>query len=87
MHFIMYALSNHAGVLQNVMPIDLLVQSVVLFDGVVFSYPPFRTSSRLSDLHTHVKVCTMLRRLLPLQQTVVLSIRKLLENQYCISIL
>ena len=37
MHFVMYAFSNHAVVLHNVTPIDLLVQSAVLFDGVVAS--------------------------------------------------
>ncbi len=35
MHFVMYAFSNHVGVLQNVTPIDLLAQSAVLSDGVV----------------------------------------------------
>ncbi len=35
MHFVMYAFSNHVGVLHNVTPIDLLAQSVVLSDGVV----------------------------------------------------
>ncbi len=35
MHFVMYAFSNHAGVLHNVTPIDLLAQSAVLSDGVV----------------------------------------------------
>ncbi len=33
--FVMYAFSNHVGVLHNVTPIDLLVQSAVLSDGVV----------------------------------------------------
>ena len=31
MHFVMYAFSNHAGVLHSVTPIDLLAQSAVLF--------------------------------------------------------
>ena len=31
MHFAMYAFSNHVQVLHNVTPIDLLVQSAVLF--------------------------------------------------------
>ena len=35
MHFVMHAFSNHAVVLQNVTPIDLLAQSAVLSDGVV----------------------------------------------------
>ncbi len=35
MHFVMYAFSNHVGVLNTVTPIDLLAQSVVLSDGVV----------------------------------------------------
>ena len=39
MHFVMYAFSNHVGVLHNVTPIDLLVQSAVLSDGVVFCVP------------------------------------------------
>ena len=34
----MYAFSNHAVVLHNVTPIDLLAQSAVLSDGVVVSY-------------------------------------------------
>ena len=37
-HFVMHALSNHVKVLDNVTPIDLLVQSVVLSDRVVVSY-------------------------------------------------
>ena len=37
MHFVMHAFSNHVKVLRNVMPIDLLVQSAVLSDGVVVS--------------------------------------------------
>ncbi len=39
MHFVIYAFSNHAEVLHSVTPIDLLVQSVVLSDGVVFCVP------------------------------------------------
>ena len=39
MHFVMYAFSNHVEVLHNVTPIDLLVQSAVLSDGVVFCTP------------------------------------------------
>ena len=35
MHFVMYAFSNHVGVLNNVTPIDLPVQSAALSDGVV----------------------------------------------------
>ena len=35
MHFVMYAFSNHVGVLHNVTLIDLLDQSAVLSDGVV----------------------------------------------------
>ena len=35
MYFVMYAFSNHVEVLHNVTPIDLLVQSAVLSDGVV----------------------------------------------------
>ena len=31
MHFAMYAFSNHVQILHNVTPIDLLVQSAVLF--------------------------------------------------------
>ena len=38
MHFVMYAFSNHAVVLHNVTPLDLLAQVAVLSDGVVFSY-------------------------------------------------
>ena len=38
MHFVMSAFSNHAVVLHNVTPVDLLVQSAVLSDGVVASY-------------------------------------------------
>ena len=34
----MHAFSNHAVVLYNVTPIDLLAQSAVLSDGVVVSY-------------------------------------------------
>ena len=36
MHFVMHAFSNHVKVLHNVTPIDLLVQSAILSDGVVF---------------------------------------------------
>ena len=36
MHFVMSAFSNHVDVLDNVTPIDLPAQSVVLSDGVVF---------------------------------------------------
>ena len=35
MHFVIYAFNNHVGVLHNVTPIDLLIQSAVLSDGVV----------------------------------------------------
>ena len=35
MHFVIYAFSNHVGVLNTVTPIDLLVQSAVLSDRVV----------------------------------------------------
>ncbi len=35
MHFVMHAFNNHVRVLHNVTPIDLLVQSAVLSDGVV----------------------------------------------------
>ena len=35
MHFVMHAFNNHVGVLHNVTPIDLLVQSAGLSDGVV----------------------------------------------------
>ena len=35
MHFVMYAFSNHAMVLHNVTPIDLLAQSAIPSDGVV----------------------------------------------------
>ncbi len=35
MHFVIHALSNHIGVLHNVTPIDLPVQSAVLSDGMV----------------------------------------------------
>ncbi len=35
MDFVMYAFSNHVMVLNDVTPIDLLVQSAVLSDGVV----------------------------------------------------
>ena len=35
MDFVMYASSNHAVVLHNVTPIDLLAQSAILSDGVV----------------------------------------------------
>ena len=38
MHFVMHAFSNHVKVLHNVTPIDLLVQSAVLSDGVVVPY-------------------------------------------------
>ena len=38
MHFVMSAFGNHAVVLHNVTPVDLLVQSAVLSDGVVASY-------------------------------------------------
>ena len=38
MHFVMYAFSNHVGVLHNVTLIDLLDQSAVLSDGVVAEY-------------------------------------------------
>ncbi len=38
MHFVMHAFSN-VEVLHNVTPIDLLVQSAVLSDGVVFCVP------------------------------------------------
>ena len=34
-HFVMFAFSNHVEVLHSVTPIDLLVQSAVLSDGVV----------------------------------------------------
>ena len=34
-HFVMHAFSSHVKILHNVTPIDLLAQSVVLFDGVV----------------------------------------------------
>ena len=36
MHFVMYSFSNHIEVLHNVTPIDLLDQSAVLSDRVVF---------------------------------------------------
>ena len=35
MHFVMYVFSNHAMVLHNVTPIDLLAQSAIPSDGVV----------------------------------------------------
>ena len=35
-HFVMRAFNNHVKVLDNVTPIDLLVQSAVLSDGVVY---------------------------------------------------
>ena len=35
MHFVMHMFSNHVKVLRDVTPIDLLVQSAVLSDGVV----------------------------------------------------
>ena len=38
MHFVMHAFNNHVEVLHNVTPIDLLVQSAVLSDGVVVPY-------------------------------------------------
>ncbi len=38
MHFVMYAFSNHVGVLHNVTLIDLLDQLAVLSDGVVAKY-------------------------------------------------
>ena len=38
MHFVMSAFSNHAGVLHNVTPIDLLAQLAILSDGVVASF-------------------------------------------------
>ena len=37
MHFAMYAFSNHVQVLHNVTPIDLLVQSAVLFSRTGWS--------------------------------------------------
>ena len=42
-HFVMYAFDNHVKVLDNVSPIDLLVQSAVLSDGVVFCVPTIFT--------------------------------------------
>ncbi len=39
MHFVMHAFNNHVKVLHEVTPIDLLVQSAVLSDGVVFCVP------------------------------------------------
>ncbi len=57
MHFVMYASSNHVKVLQDVTPIDLLVQSAVLSDGVVFLRTYYLGQAlALSDLHTHVRV-------------------------------
>ncbi len=38
MHFVMHAFNNHVKVLHDVTPIDLLVQSAVLSDGVVVPY-------------------------------------------------
>ncbi len=35
MHFVIHVFNNHIKVLHNVTPIDLLVQSAVLSDGVV----------------------------------------------------
>ena len=43
MPFVMHAFNNHVEVLQNVTPIDLLAQSVVLSDGVVFCVPTIFT--------------------------------------------
>ena len=34
-HFVMHGFNNHVGVLHNVTPVDLLVQTAVLSDGVV----------------------------------------------------
>ena len=39
MHFVIYAFSSHVEVLHSVTPIDLLAQSAVLSDGVVFCVP------------------------------------------------
>ena len=36
MHFVMHAFNNHVMLLHNVTPIDLLVQSAILSDRVVF---------------------------------------------------
>ena len=45
MHFVMHAFNNHVGILHNVTPIDLLDQSAVLSDGVVFCGPTKLTKS------------------------------------------
>ncbi len=39
MHSVMHAFSNYVEVLHGVTPIDLLVQSAVLSDEVVFCVP------------------------------------------------
>ncbi len=39
MYFVIHAFSNHAEVLHSVTPIDLLVQSAAISDGVVFCVP------------------------------------------------
>ena len=46
MHFVMQASSNHAVVLHNVTPLDLLAQVAVLSDGVVASYQHQNTPCR-----------------------------------------
>ena len=39
LHFAMHALRNHVEVLRNVTPIDLLVQSAILFSTAPFIHP------------------------------------------------
>ena len=51
-HFVMYAFSNHAVVLHNVTPIDLLAQSAILSDGVVVSYLLKNTSGTVGADHS-----------------------------------
>ena len=48
MHFAMYAFSNHAEVLNKVTPIDLLVQSAVLFSLTGWSLGSCTMSRRLT---------------------------------------
>ena len=51
MHFVIHVFSSHVEVLHSVTPIDLLAQSVVLSDGVVFCVPTiFTLANRLRHI-------------------------------------
>ena len=51
MHFVMHVFNNHVRVLHGVTPIDLLVQSAVLSDGVVFCVLNIFTSTNHTVYH------------------------------------